>query len=433
MYLFTYLCIYSDIYCLQPQHHKPITASSSTDSCIQPSPGALENTFDMTLATSHSYLGNDLEVLRGRTLLDNGIYMDLPLLAEKSVVLFPGQTLPMMEYDIRTIEMLRKCINKDKTFGVACLRYDRGFSMGTTAEIYEYSENTGSDEVRVKAKGRQRFKILRIRSSSGRISADVKILPEIELGPPFHEDRLACLDRLRVIPTNEKEAKSQDKVARLDSVLTPWPAWVYHQYNPRRLAMKIHHYLRFVRSRGINIPTDPTELSFWVAQNLIMKDNVKISLLELDCAIQRLQVEVKLLAKLQEKLFVCSDCRTVIAKQVDVFPMNTEGIQSAYCNPHGAIHETVTVHRAQSLVLRQDPPSTECSWFPGYAWTIANCARCGYHKGWKFTATRSDLIPKSFWGLTSTGFVWGDPDKNEDDDDEEDCDDSSGIFDLEGV
>lgn len=197
------------------------------------------------------------------------------------------------------------------------------------------------------------------------ISADVKILPEIELGAPLYENRLASLDRLRVCPKNEEEAKRQDKVARHESALTPWPAWVYHQYNPHRLALKIHHYLRFICSRVFNIPTDPTELSFWVAQNLIMKDKVKISLLELDCAINRLQLEAKLLSKLQEKLLICSLCRTVIAKFADVLPMNTEGLQTAYCNPAGAIHETVTCHTAQSLALRPDPPSTLCSWFPG--------------------------------------------------------------------
>lgn len=109
-------------------------------------------------------MGNDLEVQRGRTILDDGIYMDLPLLAEKSVVLFPGQTLPIMGYDNYTKEMMRKCIKKDKTFGVACLTYDRGFPIGTTAEIYEYSENYHG--INAKAQGRQRFKILRLRSVS---------------------------------------------------------------------------------------------------------------------------------------------------------------------------------------------------------------------------------------------------------------------------
>lgn len=112
-------------------------------------------------------MGNDLEVLRGRTLLDNGIYIDLPLLADNTVILFPGQTLPMMvKYDVRTIEMIRKCMKKDRTFGVASFNFDQGLPIGTTAEIYEYSENREVEGVRMKAKGRQRFKILKIKAVS---------------------------------------------------------------------------------------------------------------------------------------------------------------------------------------------------------------------------------------------------------------------------
>jgi len=54
-----------------------------------------------------------LEELRGRTILDDGIYMNLPLLVKQSV-LFPGQTLPMTVFGTQTIEMLQTCIQNDK-------------------------------------------------------------------------------------------------------------------------------------------------------------------------------------------------------------------------------------------------------------------------------------------------------------------------------
>lgn len=84
--------------------------------------------------------------------------------------------------------------------------------------------------------------------AAGRLSADVRILPELELGPPFYDDRLASLDCLRIIPTNETESKRQNKITRIESMLTQWPGWVYHQYDARRLVIKIHNYLRFIRS-----------------------------------------------------------------------------------------------------------------------------------------------------------------------------------------
>lgn len=30
--------------------------------------------------------------------------------------------------------------------------------------------------------------------------------------------------------------------------------------------------------------------------------------------------------------------------------------------------------------------TTEYTWFPGYAWRIADCAKCGVHLGWQFTS-----------------------------------------------
>lgn len=42
---------------------------------------------------------------------------------------------------------------------------------------------------------------------------------------------------------------------------------------------------------------------------------------------------------------------------------------------------------------------------PRYAWTIAQCRTCGSHMGWKFTATKKDLCPARFWGLTRSALL----------------------------
>ena len=91
-------------------------------------------------------------------------------------------------------------------------------------------------------------------------------------------------------------------------------------------------------------------------------------------------------------------------------------------NPHGCIHQLVTVKKISnfklvgrrflsfflfspsplplfflsSLFSLQKPTTnnnknnanrcSEDSWFPGYSWTILNCAGCGRHLGWRFTA-----------------------------------------------
>ncbi|XP_003696072.1 protein cereblon [Apis florea] len=355
-----------------------------------------ESTFDLTLPTTHSYLGHNLEELRGRTILDDGLYVNLPLLVKQSVMLFPGQTLPMTVFDAQTIDMIRTCIENDRTLGVVCLGYDKMVPIGTTAEIYEcmYDPDQG---FRLKAKGRQRFKILRvIIQGYDKISAHVQVLPEITLGPPFLDERLASLDHLRIQPKSEEDFKKQERVENLDAIVTPWPAWVYRQYDPLRLSLKIRQRLQFIESKGSNIPEDPADLSFWVAQNLLLDDNERIVLLNYDCAISRLQREIKYLV--EDKIFVCSNCDSYIGRQSHMFPMSKEGPQGTYCNPSGIIHETVTLYHAQGLTL-SDNPSINYTWFPGYAWTVATCKDCDNHMGWKFTAVQNNLKPKAFWGL----------------------------------
>lgn len=376
-------------------------AEENTDETSVPDENGDLN-FDLTLPATHSYLGQNLEELRGRTILDDGIYMNLPLLVKQSVILFPGQTLPMTVFNEQTIDMLRTCIQNNRTLGVVCLEYGKIVQVGTTAEIFECMYESPVQGFRLKAKGRQRFKILQVITQGyDKISANVKVLPEITLGPPFFDERLASLDNFRILhPITEEDFKKQERVENLDAIVTPWPAWVYRQYNPLRLSARIRKHLQFIKNRGSSIPEDPTELSFWVAQNLLLDNTERIVLLNYDCAIPRLQMVIKHLV--DDKIFVCFSCDSFIARQSDIFPMSKEGPHGMYCNAAGIIHDTVTLYHAQGLQLSHDPPSIECTWFPGYAWTIASCNNCDIHMGWKFTAVERHLKPKAFWGLTRT-------------------------------
>lgn len=77
----------------------------------------------------------------------------------------------------------------------------------------------------------------------------MQVLPEITLGPPFFDERLASLNHLRIRPKNEEDFKKQEKVENLDAAVTPWPAWVYRQYDPFRLSLKIRRRLQFIKNR----------------------------------------------------------------------------------------------------------------------------------------------------------------------------------------
>lgn len=105
--------------------------------------------------------------------------------------------------------------------------------------------------------------------------------------------------------------------------------------------------------------------------------------------------------------FECQRCSSQIASYSDIFAMAKGNLNANYCNPAGYIHETLTVHKTihEEALRIVDRPSSEFSWFPGYAWQIAVCKECSGHIGWKFTALTKHLKPKSFFGLSCKSLV----------------------------
>ena len=183
--------------------------------------------------------------------------------------------------------------------------------------------------------------------------------------------------------------------------ITPFPNWVYEMYNPDCLVERIHealsHFKLFSQTQ-VAIPTHPQELSFWVATNLPLDDTHRMALLKLDCTIQRLRCELSLLE--MSNILCCRNCGETLAQQSDIFSMCKEGPQGSYVNPGGYVHETLTLYKVKNI-LYIGQPSTEYSWFPGYAWQICQCSYCDSHLGWRFTASSSKkLHPKKFYGIS---------------------------------
>jgi cereblon len=94
--------------------------------------------------------------------------------------------------------------------------------------------------------------------------------------------------------------------------------------------------------------------------------------------------------------------------------MSKGNVNANYCNPAGYIHETLTVYKTlENAVDMVERPSTEFSWFPGYAWQIAICSNCHLHIGWKFIAVSNrNMRPRTFFGLSCKSLLVG-PDKDE--------------------
>ena len=67
------------------------------------------------------YLGEGQQ-LGGRTILDEDLIQDLPIIARPGMILMPGQTLPMSFFHPTVIQLMKNLISGSKTFGVVHLR-----------------------------------------------------------------------------------------------------------------------------------------------------------------------------------------------------------------------------------------------------------------------------------------------------------------------
>ncbi|XP_041417639.1 protein cereblon isoform X2 [Xenopus laevis] len=372
--------------------------------------------FDTSLPTSHAYLGVDMEEFHGRTLHDDDSCQQIPVLPNLQVMLIPGQTLPLHLSRPQEVSMVRGLIQRDRTFAV--LAYSGGpqreARFGTTAEIYACREEHefGIETVKVKAIGRQRFQVLETRTQADGIQlARVKILPERVLPCPMTSLQLDSQSRRLLFPANKPvssrspQSKCQwlHKYRRrkfLGASLTSWPSWLYALYDAdslmERVKLQLHEWDENLRDDSL--PANPIDFSYRVAACLPIDDALRIQLLQIGNAIQRLRCELDIMSKCTS--LCCKHCPdTEITTKNEIFSLSLCGPMAAYVNPHGYVHETLTVYKAFNLSL-VGRPSIENSWFPGFAWTIAQCRVCGSHMGWKFTAVRKDLSPQKFWGLT---------------------------------
>lgn len=393
-------------------------------------------TFDTSLPGTHSYLGADMIDVSGRTIYDDDGLVTLPLIKLPGMVLVPGETIPLTLFHQHVVAMMKGVKDSDKTFGVIAFRNNENdeesgsstANIGTTAEIFSYKdetdEQTGLSSASLMAKGRQRFKIVETRrTTTGILMGKVKILKErilpdfLEGARPSSHCKLCCkppegsvtqtaVDRQGNIISRVSLLNNKQINKFTSAYYTWWPPWVYKMYDPecvvQRMKKKLYKWNETIEAD--KLPNDPVDLSFWVCKNLPLDDSQRLNLLSLDSAVQRLRCALSIMEKCS--VICCRECNTQVASTNDVFSLSVEGPMGAYVNPHGHVHETLTVYKSENINL-MGRPSKEHSWFPGYAWTIAYCRRCTNHMGWKFTATKKDLIPQKFYGLTRASVTPG--------------------------
>lgn len=192
---------------------------------------------------------------------------ELPLFPLPEVVLFPGRPLPLHIFEFRYRMMMNTILNSDRRFGV--LRWDpannEAAPVGCCAEVIQY-QRLPDDRMKIWTLGQQRFRVLEY----------VREKPYYVGLVEWIEDRPSS-DDLRGL-ASEVEQLLRD-VVRLSAKLMD-----------QRIELPE------------DIPSLPTELSYWVAGNLYGVAAEQQSLLEMQDTATRLQREAEILTTTRNHL-----------------------------------------------------------------------------------------------------------------------------------
>ncbi|MBF0263805.1 MAG: hypothetical protein HQL46_00915 [Gammaproteobacteria bacterium] len=98
--------------------------------------------------------------------------------------------------------------------------------------------------------------------------------------------------------------------------------------------------------------------------------------------VEELQIET---INSEKKQFIyCKKCGLYITRSE--FALSVEGHhEHIQCNPNGFTFVFKCFSKAPGCLLL-GKPTTENTWFSGYAWKLSLCQSCGEHLGWYFTS-----------------------------------------------
>lgn len=192
---------------------------------------------------------------------------ELPLFPLPEVVLFPSRPLPLHIFEYRYRIMMNTILENDRRFGVLSIDPTTGeiAEYGCCAEILHF-QRLPDDRMKMLSFGQQRFRVL-----------------EYVREKPY---RVALVEWI------------EDKPSTKD--LSPMASEV------EALLRDVVHLSAKLTSQKIELPDDlpssPTELSYWVASNLYGVASEQQALLEMQDTLERLQREQEILSSTRSHL-----------------------------------------------------------------------------------------------------------------------------------
>ncbi len=192
---------------------------------------------------------------------------ELPLFPLPEVVLFPSRPLDLHIFEYRYRIMMNTILEHDRRFGVLSIEPATGkiAEYGCCAEILHF-QRLPDDRMRMLTLGQQRFRVL-----------------EYVREKPY---------RVGLVEWIEDRPSTED--------LTPMANEV------EELLRNVVHLSAKLTSQKIELPDDlpssPTELSYWIASNLYGVASEQQALLEMQDTLKRLQREREILSSTRNHL-----------------------------------------------------------------------------------------------------------------------------------
>lgn len=190
------------------------------------------------------------------------IMFELPIFP-LNTVLFPGMPLPLHIFEARYKEMIGKCLEDDRLFGVALIKHGsealgplaEPFSIGCTAKIVDF-QPLQEGRMQISSVGEQRFRIQNLMDDLPYLVGEVEYHPFIEENP------------------EEIETAAKKLIPKV------------HQY------MDLLNQIEPIDLEAGNLPQDPLLLGYLASSLLQMPPNEKQKILESDSALELINATI---------------------------------------------------------------------------------------------------------------------------------------------
>eukprot|EP00960_Hanusia_phi_P022923 677195-Hanusia_phi.AAC.1 len=157
--------------------------------------------YDSNLPAAHTYLG-ERSTAYGDVIgiCKEGDVLDVPVVRASRIIMFPGQSVPMMESNLRLVQTLRRILSdpnerklvfvNEATAQKVWNLEDPAGSIGTTAEIRSYCHTP--EALNIVLEGRQRVRVKKVAVVENVLRAIVEVL-DLNFSPPPVFLLLPCL------------------------------------------------------------------------------------------------------------------------------------------------------------------------------------------------------------------------------------------------